>query len=232
MPDPNYSLKDPDLFSGISKEKYANLKERVVLRHPELFDPAPTRAELEAEYDSMDDDELAEEYDKLLDHDPILWQEETIKLKNVPDWIYNTGNTAVLSQFLEEYGEAMTYEQLHIIKEIIRVTGKKADIQNRAKDIMDNDKMLYREPEVITTEDGGVSLADIHQNEFQNTGAGCWASFFQILASSRGLDLSQNDIKNYRPERHSSRQSRLMKKLSSPIIPTTRTTHSKWATLS
>ena len=201
MPDPNYSLKDPDLFSGISKEKYANLKERVVLRHPELFDPAPTRAELEAEYDSMDDDELAEEYDKLLDHDPILWQEETIKLKNVPDWIYNTGNTAVLSQFLEEYGEAMTYEQLHIIKEIIRVTGKKADIQNRAKDIMDNDKMLYREPEVITTEDGGVSLADIHQNEFQNTGAGCWASFFQILASSRGLDLSQNDIKNYRPEK-------------------------------
>lgn len=201
MPKPEHSLKEIGLYSGISKEKYRDLKQRVILRHPERYIPTPTIAQIDAEYDSMNDEQLAESYDKLLDGDPVLWQKDAVKEGGLAEWIFNTGNTALLTQILDENSETLTYEQQHILKSIISSTGKKAEIQNQAKEIMQEGERLYRPANVVYDNDGGVMLEDVYQKEFQNTAAGCWANFFQILASSKGVDLSQNDIKSYRPDK-------------------------------
>ena len=201
MPKPEHSLKEKDLYSGISKEKYSDLKQRVMLRHPEQFIPAPTEAEIDAEYDSMNDEQLAESYDKLLDGDPVLWQTKAVNEGGVAAWVFNTGNTALLTRVLEENPETLTYEQQHLLKSMICSTGKKAEIQNLAKEIMQEGERLYRPANVVYDNDGGVTLEDVYQKEFQNTGAGCWANFFQVLASGKGIDLTQNDIKNYRPDK-------------------------------
>ena len=201
MPKPEHSLKEIGLYSGISKEKYRDLKQRVILRHPERYIPTPTIVQIDAEYDSMNDEQLAESYDKLLDGDPVLWQKDAVKEGGLAEWIFNTGNTALLTQILDENSETLTYEQQHILKSIISSTGKKAEIQNQAKEIMQEGERLYRPANVVYDNDGGVTLEDVYQKEFQNTAAGCWANFFQVLASSKGIDLTQNDIKNYRPDK-------------------------------
>ena len=195
------SLKEEGLINGISKEKYRDLKNRVVTRHPEQFPQEPTAQEIDAEYDSMSDDALAQSFDRMLDENPVLWQKTAVNGKNIPGWVFNTGNTALLSDFLNEHGEVMTYEQQHLIRNIIQSTGKMSELRDAAARKMEKGDELYR-PAVLTAgENGSSELSDVHQLEFQNTGNGCWANFFQILASAKGIDLTQNDIKNYRPEK-------------------------------
>ncbi len=200
------SIKDPNNFSGINKDKYVQLVREDAYRHPWQGDPVTVANGAADKYDSMSEEELAADYDRLLDANPREWQAKTIQEnKNVPEWVYNTGNAAVLGDYLNEHKEAMTYEQQHILKENIRVSEKRAELQREADEKMRRGQDLYTDAEIISDDApengvGAVRLQGVVQKEFQNTGNGCWANFFQVLASSKGVDLTQNDIKNYRPD--------------------------------
>ena len=198
-----HSLKEEGLYSGISKDKYREMVFKALDNTNGMSRNDRTAEDIDAEYDKFTDDELARAYDRILDEHPTIWRDKTLEDKSVPIWVYNTGDPAVLNEYLKENADAMTYEQQHIVKQSIAATEKRAGLQLGAALKTRNGEPLYDEPEIEYEDrpngDYAVSLKNVTQKEFQNTNKGCWANFFQVLASGKGVDITQDDIKNYRP---------------------------------
>lgn len=208
-----------DSVNGINYAKYytariADYERRLAaldLSDPNVEIPyAQTGAGILAHYQEMSDDELIAEYEKLLQDNPRLWEystvmDETAKGANsLPKGIRNTGDPAVLSQYMEENKETLTYEQKFLIRQRIAATEKKHQKQEENNLKMSEGAELYTLPEVRTSAspngDEAIELPDVHQKEKQSSGAGCWSVFLANLAGSRGVELSQEEIRSYRPE--------------------------------
>ena len=48
--------------------------------------------------------------------------------------------------------------------------------------------------------DGTIELVHIHQDNLQNTWNGCWSVSLQLLLQSRGIHLTQEQIRAFRPD--------------------------------
>ncbi|MCR4937563.1 MAG: hypothetical protein K5987_05345 [Lachnospiraceae bacterium] len=217
MADKENNIKDS--INGISAANYFTACRMDYLRRLEAVDRldpnaeipyAQTDAEIIAHYQEMSDDELIAEYDKLLQDNPRLWEYSNVTDENargadsLPKWIRNTGDTSALSQYMEENKETLTYEQKFLIRQRINATEKKHQMQEEYSAKMAEGSEIYTMPEVKTEArpdgDEAIELPDVHQKAKQSSGAGCWSVFLANLAGSRGVELSQEDIRSYRPE--------------------------------
>ena len=95
----------------------------------------PSDAEIQIRYMEMSDDELTAEYEKLLQDNTYLWEystamDETAKGgASLPKWVRNTGDTALLTQYMEENKDTLTYEQKYLIRHRMEATEKTQQIQ-------------------------------------------------------------------------------------------------------
>ena len=170
----------------------------------------PSDAEIQIRYMEMSDDELTAEYEKLLQDNTYLWEystamDETAKGgASLPKWVRNTGDTALLTQYMEENKDTLTYEQKYLIRHRMEATEKKHQIQQEVAGKTAEGAELYPVPEVKTEPrpdgDEMIELTNVRQKAKQSSGAGCWSVFLANLAGSRGVDLSQEEIRSYRPE--------------------------------
>ena len=171
----------------------------------------PDEIETQIKYASLSDEQLKEEYDKLLADNPVLWEysysagELSYKgAGSLPKWVRNTGNTAELTKYLEDNEDKLSYEQQYLIKQRIAATEKKLMLQQEAKNKSAQGENVYTEPVVNTKQlqggDEAIELTGVHQTQKQNSNAGCWSVFLANAAGSRGVDLTQKDIRSYRPE--------------------------------
>ncbi len=105
----------------------------------------------------------------------------------------NTGNPDLLKDFLDKNPELSQDEKDHLNARI-QVSEKVAEIGK------ENRKEGYEAPlpTVRETKNGAV-LPDIHLDELQSSDNGCWSCTYQLLLQSRGVNLSQEEIRAYRP---------------------------------
>ena len=52
----------------------------------------------------------------------------------------------------------------------------------------------------VERKDGTIELVHIHQDNLQNTWNGCWSVSLQLLLQSRGVRLTQEQIRGFRPD--------------------------------
>lgn len=186
---------------GITYEKYRLMTKYYYSNHFEIYSQKPSEEELQAKYLTMTDQELMKEYDMYLTELPKYWQDDA--RKTMPRWLVNTGNVGLLSDYLEHPDPELTYEQQFLLKGMIKSARLQNEIElETQKKIEKGEQPLKRSGITVTQKPDGsetILLNDVKQKAFQTSGNGCWSCFFQTLASAKGVDITQEDIRNYRP---------------------------------
>ena len=182
--------------NGISLEQYTDMVNIHYDLHRDL-NPRPSNGEIESEYNKLNDRDLKKKYDSYLHQNRRAWEAQYIK--GMPRWILNTGNTDELNSYLAQNQEHLSYEQQFLLRDRIRVTELYKDIASRTQEQMQNGEVPTetQPPEINGT---AVELKNAHQTSFQTSGNGCWSCFMQIAASSRGVNVTQEDLRAYRPD--------------------------------
>ena len=189
--DPNSIKIAPN---GISLEQYSDL---VRAHHDKRHLARPSDDQIAGEYNRMKDDQLKAKYDEYLSQNRLYWEKSL--LKGMPRWVLNTGKPDELNTYLEQNREQLSYEQQFLLRDRARVTNLYREAAGKAQEKQQQGLQLNQTqpPEYNGT---AVELKSAHQKSFQTSGNGCWSCFMQIAASSRGVDITQEDLRSYRPE--------------------------------
>ena len=140
------------------------------------------------------------------DRNPRRWEYSRSKL---PNWVQSTGNINIQNQILWTLGKQLPIaDKVRLLKR--RMATMKA--KQIAKDMADEEKAKqYQERCTVKENDQGVFLEGIEQKEFQSSGNGCWSVSTQMLLQSRGIkDVTQTDIRGYRPDYESNEIRKIM----------------------
>ncbi len=187
--------------NGISFDQYKNMLINHYSRHrPEV---QMNLQQMQERYNTISDEELIKEYDELLNVNRPAWQRDALDSGIMPKWVLNTGNADAIYEYINENHDNLTYEQQFFLRYRAAVAAKVSKIKTESKDAFDKgeDYLKLAEVEEREGENGEKSyeLKGVHQKAFQNTGNGCWSCFFQVLSSSRGVNVTQEEIRENRP---------------------------------
>lgn len=161
----------------------------------------PTDEALRSRFAEISDELLCTQYNEYLDSHKNYWLQNA--KDTLPKWARNTGNATLLSDYMNDPDSPLTYEQKRYLGQVLQSTsiaGTQQKLGNVSMDI-GRRPLETTEPQIGVALDGTekVILRDVHQKDYQTSRNGCWSCFFQVLASSRGLDITQEQIRNYRP---------------------------------
>ena len=107
-----------------------------------------------------------------------------------------TGNIQLLKEYLmanKDKLSASEIEHLNYRIEVMEELNKLS--KENLKEI--NDRKALIAP--VERKDGTIELVHIHQDNLQNTWNGCWSVSLQLLLQSRGVRLTQEQIRAFRP---------------------------------
>ena len=110
-----------------------------------------------------------------------------------------TGNVEILENYLnnEENRKKLSSNEIkHLEHRIKTMKELNAIGEKNRKALSENKRTSLIAP--IEREDGTVELAHIHQDKVQNTFNGCWSVSLQLLLQSRGVHLTQEQIRAFR----------------------------------
>ena len=116
----------------------------------------------------------------------------------IPDSIIATGNLDILQAFYETHKDTLTKADIKYMKAKLH-TAIKADQLERKALQMIHDGEEYPKPEV-TTKKGYTGLDSIRLDSPQTSNNGCWACGMSLLLKSRGVSMSQEEIRAFRPD--------------------------------
>lgn len=118
------------------------------------------------------------------------------------DDVLGTGDPKVLKDFRDKNAAALNQPKnalaKHYLDTRIQVADKVEQLGEKAK----ADAALGKKPkkhEVVATEDGFIGIPDLKYDNFQTSGNGCWSCAYSLLLKSRGVNLSQEEIRCWRP---------------------------------
>lgn len=113
------------------------------------------------------------------------------------DEVLSTGNLEVLKEFLSNNATKLTKEELEYLN--IRIRAQEAFEREKGKQLgkltAGEDKQL---PEV-KDERGYITLPGIKLDRGQSSTNGCWSCATSLLLKSRGVDLTQEEIRAWKP---------------------------------
>ena len=159
------------------------------------------------EYVKLTPEKLKEKYERLVRSNPRTYEyedtDEYDKYNNIDFKVRNTGDVDVISKYLEDNKDRLSFpEKLRLENRILSL--KKMEALN--KDIEDkmahgNDYVKYAN----VKEDYGNGGYDIEikipQESYQSSGNGCWSCSSLMMIKSRGINnVTQEDIRAYRPK--------------------------------
>lgn len=119
--------------------------------------------------------------------------------KKIKRLIRVTGNVEILENYLknEENRKKLSSNEIKHLKHRIKIMKELNEIgEKNRKALRENNRTSLIAP--ITRKDGTVELAHIHQDKVQNTFNGCWSVSLQLLLQSRGVKLTQEQIRGFR----------------------------------
>ena len=108
-----------------------------------------------------------------------------------------TGNIQLLQKYLEENKDKLSASEIEHLNYRIKVMGEVNKLsENNLKEIHDRKALIAP----VERQDGTIELVHIHQDNLQNTWNGCWSVSLQLLLQSRGIRLTQEQIRAFRPD--------------------------------
>ncbi len=128
------------------------------------------------------------------------WEFPLSRTTVLPDWVINTGDVTLLSQYLEEKKSSLPEDDRLYVENVIKCSEKVRLQRENALNALDSGNPVGLQANVTDLGEGGVLLEGIHQNSFQTSGAGCWSCFISNALSAKGLSFSQEEIRSYRPQ--------------------------------
>ena len=97
----------------------------------------------------------------------------------------------------DENRKKLSSNEIKHLKHRIKIMKELNEIgEKNRKALRENNRTSLIAP--ITRKDGTVELAHIHQDKVQNTFNGCWSVSLQLLLQSRGVKLTQEQIRGFR----------------------------------
>ncbi len=116
----------------------------------------------------------------------------------IPDEILTTGNAEILRAFYEAHKDTLTPADLKYMHVRMLTAFKLDQLERKAKEQLGRGEAPPR-PEV-TREKGYIGLGSIKLSERQTSNNGCCSCGLHLLLKSRGIDLTQEEIRAYRPD--------------------------------
>ncbi|MBP3237621.1 MAG: hypothetical protein J6M24_00830 [Lachnospiraceae bacterium] len=124
----------------------------------------------------------------------------------LPKWLMNTGNVSILNKFLNFHKDELPEKEKKYLQKKIETSNKinlfeKAAILNSEVTVLGSGENEKEKPEQKLKRKGNVvRLVNIHQPYFQKSRSGCWSHAYDMMLQSRGVHLSPEDIRSFRPE--------------------------------
>ncbi len=118
---------------------------------------------------------------------------------NIPYELMNTNDMESIQNFMDENDSNLSDEEKQYLEGRlnagVKIMSCQEDIPNHTND------EYYRKPSAsLLGEPGGSWLElDVHQESSQTTQNGCWSVVYSTLLKNRGVDLSQQDVRAFRP---------------------------------
>ena len=119
----------------------------------------------------------------------------------LPQYILATGDTALLEEYYANNSATLSdADRAHLEHRINSC--RKIDMISESKHrSIENNVPEQEPPEAVLRQDGARVLPNIHLDRNQNARNGCWSCALHLMLQGRGVDLEQEEIRAYRPER-------------------------------
>ena len=114
--------------------------------------------------------------------------------------VVNSGNLELLKKFQQEHESALEgypAEQKYLEARIHSAEQVQKEREDNLNDLAEGNVPEPPEPDV--SEDGFVGFSKLKYDRKQTSNNGCWSCAFSLLLQSRGVDLTQEEIRAWRP---------------------------------
>ncbi len=115
---------------------------------------------------------------------------------NLPGWVQNTSDAGAISEFMESGVQLTVKEREYLGKRMELSALLESKRESTLQEIAAGGAGKTR-PAVMR--EGDKVWVDVHQNATQTTSNGCWSVAMEAMLQSRGVDLTQQEIRAYRP---------------------------------
>ena len=120
-------------------------------------------------------------------------------LKGLTPDIINTGNLEMLQEFYDQHGEKLDDKEKKYLQSRIKTAERVEQIrQEKLGDIAKDEK--YEPPAPDVSPDGIEGFSDLKLPGKQTSGNGCWSCAYTLLLKSRGVNMSQEEVRAWRPD--------------------------------
>ena len=118
------------------------------------------------------------------------------------DDVLNSGNLELLYNFRTRHQKELKDPKYEPAKRYLDARIKTAEklqiLENKAK-LLTAQNRTPPKPEVVAS-DGFIGFPNIRYPDYQTSANGCWSLAYSTLLKSRGIDLSQEEIRQWRPD--------------------------------
>ena len=135
-------------------------------------------------------------YRKVRDPKTGDYSYERLVSPQIPDYILSTGNPAVLQAFYQQHAATLTAADRKYLNARIHTANKIEKL--RASNIRKIAQNRVPEKPQITTKKGFTGI-NVKYDGPQTSSNGCWSSGMSLLLKTRGVDLSPEEIRAWRP---------------------------------
>ncbi len=116
----------------------------------------------------------------------------------IPDEILTTGNPEILRTFYQTHKDTLTPADLKYMHTRMVTAFKLEQLERKAKEELGRGETPPLQE--VTREKGYTGLKDIKLSGPQTSDNGCWSCGLHLLLKARGVDLTQEEIRAYRPD--------------------------------
>ncbi len=133
----------------------------------------------------------------------VIGYKPLLRKGGLTEEILNTGNLETLEEFWEDHGEELNEPEKEYMEARLNTAREVKRLGDASKADLAEGKTAPRpEPD---EKDGFVGFSDLKYPNQQTSGNGCWSCSYSLLLKSRGIDLSQEKIRAWRPDRSKDR---------------------------
>ena len=118
------------------------------------------------------------------------------------DDVLNSGDLEVLNKFRKDHRAELNQEKYAPAKKYIDARIQTAEkikkLENKA--LLDTAQKKVPPKQEVVDQDGFIGFPDMKYPDYQTSSNGCWSVSYSLLLKSRGVELSQEEIRQWRPD--------------------------------
>lgn len=118
------------------------------------------------------------------------------------DDVLISGDLELLNKFQKDHQAELRQEKNANAKRYIDARIRSAEkfraLENKA--MLDAAQKKFPPKQEVVDKDGFIGLADMKYPDYQTSANGCWSASYSLLLKSRGVELSQEEIRQWRPD--------------------------------